>query len=60
MAASGFGVSLGDGERIADVPFFDGGGYPASAQVMEVSDIVFIRCDARMAKGSTAIRAFSA
>src|SRR5690625_4025853 len=36
---------LGDGEPIAVVPFFDGDGYPANAEVMEDSDIAFIRYD---------------
>lgn len=36
---------LGDGDPIAVVPFFDGDGYPASAQLMEDSDIAFIRYD---------------
>lgn len=36
---------LGDGDPIAVVPFFDGDGYPATAQLMEDSDIAFIRYD---------------
>lgn len=34
---------LGDGEPIAVVPFFDGDGYPANAELMEDSEVAFIR-----------------
>ncbi len=34
---------LGDGDPIAVVPFFDGGAYPANAEVLEDSEIAFIR-----------------
>lgn len=33
---------LGDGEPIAVVPFFDGGPYPATAEVLEDAEIAFI------------------
>jgi len=34
---------LGDGDPIAVVPFFDGGAYPANAEVLTDSEIAFIR-----------------
>lgn len=36
---------LSDGDPIAVVPFFDGGAYPANAEVMADSEIAFLRAD---------------
>lgn len=36
---------LSDGDPVAVVPFFDGGTYPANAEVMTDSEIAFLRAD---------------